>query len=165
MRCFIVKLRQKCIFSSHRFYFICSSSRRLSNQRIYATDYPKDQLVSNMSVKLDDDFHLEAALEAQTLEDVEDGEVDASNDLAAVISEVSLEDLELEKRFEEKKKKILEDILRDPNMDFPILRDVETMNWVGRNYVMLIMRGLPGSGKSTLVCQFQAQPLLEVIKF
>ena len=105
--------------------------------------------MSNMSVKLDDDFHLEAALEAQTLEDVENGD-----DLAVVVSEVSLEDLELEKRFEEKKKKILEDILRDPYMDFPILRDVETMNWVDRNYVMLIMRGLPGSGKSTLVCQF-----------
>ncbi len=97
-----------------------------------------------MAVKLDDDFHLEAALEAQTLEDVEN---DDSNDLTA-------KDLELEKRFEEKRKKILEDIRSDPYMDFPILRDVETMNWLSRNYVMLIMRGLPGSGKSTLVRQF-----------
>jgi hypothetical protein len=121
----------------------------------------------------DEDLHLEAALEAQTLEDVENGraavtEVAQSEDqspepllevenehleslaVADAISEVSLIDLETDSK-EKKKKQILEEISSDPYMNFPMLRDEQTIDWISRNYVMVIMRGLPGSGKSTLV--------------
>ena len=67
------------------------------------------------------------------------------------VSEISPLDLELEKKFEEEKRQILEKISNDPYMTHPLLRDERTIEWVGRNYVMIIMRGLAGSGKSTLV--------------
>ena len=67
------------------------------------------------------------------------------------VSEISQLDLELEKKFEEQKQQILEKISNDPYMTHPLLRDKRTIEWVGRNYVMIIMRGLAGSGTSTLV--------------
>ena len=36
-------------------------------------------------------------------------------------------------------------------LDFPFLTDSETIQWIKKNRVIFIMRGLPGSGKSTLV--------------
>ena len=41
--------------------------------------------------------------------------------------------------------------VQQPHMDFPFLVDDNTISWVRSNHVMFIMRGLPGSGKSTLV--------------
>ena len=36
-------------------------------------------------------------------------------------------------------------------LDFPFLTDIETIQWLKKNRVVFVMRGLPGSGKSTLV--------------
>ena len=35
--------------------------------------------------------------------------------------------------------------------DFPFLEDKKTIRWIKQNRIIFIMRGLPGSGKSTLV--------------
>ena len=43
-----------------------------------------------------------------------------------------------------------------PYMDFPFLVDDNTIRWIRSNHVMFIMRGLPGSGKSTLVNQIKS---------
>ena len=124
----------------------------------------------------DENSHLSEALEAQSVDDsqtLDDGllervavdvaankyqvDVDQSSDDVEnefeieSVSEISPLDLELEKKFEEEKRQILEKISNDPYMTHPLLRDERTMEWVGRNYVMIIMRGLAGSGKSTLV--------------
>ena len=37
-----------------------------------------------------------------------------------------------------------------PYLQFSFLTDVSTITWFKRNHVLIIMRGLPGSGKSTL---------------
>ena len=130
-----------------------------------------------MASNTEEELHLEAALEAKTLEDVENGRVVVTKNLKEVVegedlfsrpllevengqldslavsdalSEVSLIDLETDSN-EKKKKKVLEEISSDPYMDFPMLRDEKTIDWASRNYVMVIMRGLPGSGKSTTV--------------
>lgn len=36
-------------------------------------------------------------------------------------------------------------------LDFPFLDDPSTISWIKRNRIIFVMRGLPGSGKSTLV--------------
>ena len=36
-------------------------------------------------------------------------------------------------------------------LDFPFLTDIETIQGLKKNRVVFVMRGLPGSGKSTLV--------------
>jgi hypothetical protein len=73
-----------------------------------------------------------------------------ANDNAENRFELSLVDLELQNQ-STVLDKIREQILDDPYATHPLLRDDETIEWVGRNYVMVIMRGLAGSGKSTLV--------------
>lgn len=40
-------------------------------------------------------------------------------------------------------------------MDFPFLCKNETLNWIRSNLVMFVMRGLPGSGKSTIVSKLK----------
>lgn len=40
---------------------------------------------------------------------------------------------------------------QDPTLDFPFLRDHQTRQLIERSKVLFIMRGLPGSGKSTVV--------------
>ena len=42
-------------------------------------------------------------------------------------------------------------IIEQPYLDFPFLVDDNTISWIRSNHVMFLMRGLPGSGKSTLV--------------
>ena len=36
-------------------------------------------------------------------------------------------------------------------MDFPFIEDEKTVNWIKNNRVVFVMRGLPGSGKSSIV--------------
>ena len=42
-------------------------------------------------------------------------------------------------------------LVDQPHMNFPFLVDDNTISWIRSNHVMFVMRGLPGSGKSTLV--------------
>ena len=43
------------------------------------------------------------------------------------------------------------DVFEHPYMNFPFLTSIDTISWIKSNLVMFIMRGLPGSGKSTVV--------------
>ena len=36
-------------------------------------------------------------------------------------------------------------------LDFPFLEDEQTIQWIKKNRIVFVMRGLPGSGKSTIV--------------
>ena len=43
------------------------------------------------------------------------------------------------------------DVFEPSYMNFPFLNSIDTISWIKSNHVMFIMRGLPGSGKSTIV--------------
>lgn len=45
----------------------------------------------------------------------------------------------------------LKEVKKLEYLNFPFLTDPETIQWIKRNRVVFLMRGLPGSGKSTLV--------------
>ena len=68
-------------------------------------------------------------------------------DVVEAISEVSI----VESAEAETKKKLLAEIATKDYVDIPMLTDESTVDWISRNNVMVVMRGLPGSGKSTLV--------------
>ena len=57
---------------------------------------------------------------------------------------IELQEVSKKLEFEEISKKL-------EYLDFPFLTDPETIQWIKKNRVIFIMRGLPGSGKSTLV--------------
>lgn len=73
--------------------------------------------------------------------------------LHETISEVSKIDLKTNAL--DKRQKLLEKFASEEFNDIPILRHETTIDWIGKNYVIVVMRGLPGSGKSTLVNIFQ----------
>ena len=46
--------------------------------------------------------------------------------------------------------------MAEPESNFPFLQDSNTIEYIKRSKVLFLLRGLPGSGKSTLVKQIQA---------
>ena len=75
--------------------------------------------------------------------------VSGDADIVEAISEVSIVGLESSKA--EARKKLLSEIASLEFVDIPMLKDESTVDWISRNNVVVVMRGLPGSGKSTLV--------------
>ena len=91
-------------------------------------------------------------------QDASDREVD----IVEAISEVSI--IESESSKEATTKKLLAEIASLEFVDIPMLTDESSVDWISRNNVMVVMRGLPGSGKSTLVCSNRSRDVM-VLQF
>lgn len=70
----------------------------------------------------------------------------SENDWIISSLEKQLKHLELDKSKDKTDKKF-----NDLYLDFPFLINNDTIDWIRLNLVMFIMRGLPGSGKSTII--------------
>ena len=81
-------------------------------------------------------------------------------DIVEAISEVSIVGLESSKA--EARKKLLSEIASLEFVDIPMLKDESTVDWISRNNVVVVMRGLPGSGKSTLVRSNRVEVMADV---
>ena len=86
--------------------------------------------------------------------------VSGGADIVEAISEVSIVGLESSKA--EARKKLLSEIASLEFVDIPMLNDESTVDWISRNNVVVVMRGLPGSGKSTLVRSNRVEVMADV---
>ena len=91
---------------------------------------------------------LELAVEAQTLNDEKTEDVEEGLDAARITISSSTKDDQIQvNEISSTTNTTLDQLF----MDFPFFVDDDTIKWIRSNRVMFIMRGLPGSGKSTLV--------------
>ena len=96
---------------------------------------------------------LELAVEAQTLNDEKTDDVEEGLDAARITISNSTKDDQIQvNEISSTTTTVIDELF----MDFPFFVDDDTIKWIRSNRVMFIMRGLPGSGKSTLVKTIQS---------
>jgi len=132
--------------------------RNLQRVRRYFTRKPRGRLenieLSPMatSESQSDSCKLEEALDAQSLEDTFEV-VDSQKTSLKLYPHLSTTQTKIQTPppKDEPEEIELEPVKKPDYLDFPFLDDPSTIQWIRRNRIVFLMRGLPGSGKSFLV--------------